>query len=62
MGDECLMNCVGYQGSDDLSTVRIGRPESSSLTYDSLGAETVLFAVLLKIIEDLGTRYCAAGS
>ena len=30
-------------------------------TYDSLSAETILLAIMLKIIEDLGTRHCAGG-
>ena len=30
-------------------------------TYDSLGATAVLLAVMLKIVEDLGTRHYTGG-
>ena len=61
MADECLMDCVGYHDNNDLFTVKIRQPDGRP-TYDSLGAATIILTVLQKIIEDLGARYCVAGS
>ena len=60
VGDEDLVYCVGHQGSNDLYAIRIGQAAcNSAKTYDSLGSATVFLAVILEIIEDLGTRYYA---
>jgi len=58
VGDECLVNRVGYQGKDDLPKVRTWQTDGKIIrTYDGLGPATVPLAVVLEIIENLGTRH-----
>jgi len=39
---------------------RASRPQFTE-TYEGLGSRTILLAVALKIVEDLGTRYYTDG-
>ena len=57
MADESLMDGVGYQGSNDLSEVRARQMDRCIDTYKKFCCATVLFTVMLEIIEGLGTRY-----
>ena len=59
VADESLMDGVGYKGSNDLSEVRTRQMDKRIDTYKKLCCATVLFTVMLEIIEDLGTRYYA---
>ena len=59
VADESLMDGVGYQGSNDLSEVRTRQIDKCIDTYKKLCCATVLFTVMLEIIECLGTRYYA---
>jgi len=58
VGDKGLMDRVGYQGSDHLWHGESENGASSQQfrqTHDTLSGETVVLAVMSKIIEDLGT-------
>jgi len=60
---ERLVDGVARQGGNNLSICsenQVSRPRFTG-TYDSLNASTILLAVMLKVVEDLGTRYCADG-
>ena len=58
------MERVRHQGGNDLSSYsedQASRPQFTR-TYDSLGPGAILITVMLKIVEDLGTRnYQTAG-
>lgn len=56
------MDCVRYQGSHNLSEIRTRRQAKGIVTYDELGTEVVILAVMLEVVEDLRARDYAAGS
>ena len=57
MGDECLVDCVGYQGGKNLSKVcrSLASWEKSIRTYHALGPITILLEA--EIIECLAERH-----
>jgi len=64
VGDESLMDRIGYQGSDHLWDAKSEDGASRQQfrqTHDALGGEIVLLAVMSKVIEDLGTSDYATG-
>ena len=61
MANEGLMDRVAKKGGNNLSVcseIRARRPQFIG-TYDSLGSATILLAVVLEIVEDLGARHYA---
>jgi len=59
--DERLVYCVAQHGGNNLSACSENQAIKPQFigTYDSLGTATVLIAVVLKIVEHLGTRHYA---
>jgi len=63
VGDERLMDSIGHQGSNNLVICSENQVKGlqSTKTHDGLSTEAILLAVMLKVVENLGTRYYKGG-